>query len=165
MKQYCKYCNNLVTDNGIYCTELNKEMREGQANKLNNCSAFIFNEINAFTGKKYVPRNRKKKEVQGQISLFSEKPEISIDEDNRQVNRKLLPKKKPTQTGKKIASKNILIEKAKMILDKTGHLNIYILEARMHLSYYEAKSLFRLLVKNKIITESGTEKKEKSSLL
>ena len=31
MVQYCRYCNNLVTGNGIYCTEKNKIIAENTA--------------------------------------------------------------------------------------------------------------------------------------
>ena len=48
MKQYCRYCSNLVTGNGIYCTEKKIVMQESTAKSVNHCDAFEFNEIDAF---------------------------------------------------------------------------------------------------------------------
>lgn len=48
MKQYCRYCNNLVTGNGTYCTAKNKEMRDSTAKSVNHCKEFEFNEMDAF---------------------------------------------------------------------------------------------------------------------
>lgn len=48
MKQYCRYCNNLVTGNGTYCTTKNKEMSDSTAKSVNHCKEFEFNEIDAF---------------------------------------------------------------------------------------------------------------------
>lgn len=48
MKQYCRYCNNLVTGNGTYCTAKNKEMRDSTAKSANHCKEFEFNEMDAF---------------------------------------------------------------------------------------------------------------------
>lgn len=48
MAQYCRYCNNLVTGNGIYCTEKNKTMSESTAKTTNNCKLYVFNHVDAF---------------------------------------------------------------------------------------------------------------------
>lgn len=48
MAQYCRYCNNPVTGNGIYCTEKNKTMSESTAKTTNNCKLYVFNHVDAF---------------------------------------------------------------------------------------------------------------------
>lgn len=48
MAQYYRYCNNLVTGNGIYCTEKNKTMSESTAKTTNNCKLYVFNHVDAF---------------------------------------------------------------------------------------------------------------------
>jgi hypothetical protein len=70
-RQYCRYCNNLVTGNGIYCTELHKEMSEAQAKRVNKCKSFNLNRIDAFgeNEKGYVPRDRSRG-CDGQLKLF-----------------------------------------------------------------------------------------------
>lgn len=72
MTQYCRYCAHLVTGNGIYCTELNKEISERTAKKTNKCKFFCLNTIDAFgeNEKGYTPRKNKSKNIPGQIKLF-----------------------------------------------------------------------------------------------
>ena len=48
MKQYCRYCNNLVAGNGIYCCAKNKEIAESTAKSVNHCKQFEFNGMDAF---------------------------------------------------------------------------------------------------------------------
>ena len=73
MIQYCRYCNHLVTGNGIYCDELKKTMSEVRAKHVNQCNSFEFNPLDAFgLDKTYNPREPKKKQCDGQISLFGE---------------------------------------------------------------------------------------------
>lgn len=48
MKQYCRYCTNLVVGNGIYCTKRNREYTEQYAKSTNNCGDFELNVIDAF---------------------------------------------------------------------------------------------------------------------
>lgn len=48
MRQYCRYCNNLVTGNGIYCCAKNKEIAESTAKSVNHCKQFKFNGMDAF---------------------------------------------------------------------------------------------------------------------
>ena len=58
--QYCRYCVNLVTGNGIYCTALNKEKSEASTKAVNYCKHFEFCEIDAYDLKrKYKPKERK----------------------------------------------------------------------------------------------------------
>lgn len=70
MKQYCRYCSFLATGNGIYCTELNKEIRESTAKRVNNCEHFDLNPIDAFYENERGYKPRKMKENDGQLSLF-----------------------------------------------------------------------------------------------
>ena len=67
MTQYCRYCSFLVTGNGIYCTELNKEISEKHAKRVNKCNSFDLNTIDAFgeNEKGYIPRQAKQKEYNG----------------------------------------------------------------------------------------------------
>ncbi len=77
MAQYCRYCSFLVTGNGIYCTELNKEISEKYAKRVNKCNSFNLNTIDAFgeNEKGYTPRQPKQKEYNGQLRLFGEEIE------------------------------------------------------------------------------------------
>lgn len=77
MAQYCRYCSFLVTGNGIYCTELNKEISEKYAKRVNKCNSFYLNTIDAFgeNEKGYTPRQLKQKEYNGQLRLFGEETE------------------------------------------------------------------------------------------
>lgn len=71
MKQYCRYCCYLCTGNGIWCDELSKEISEASAKSQNRCHSFAYNPIDAFgLDKEYTPRKPKKKQCDGQISLF-----------------------------------------------------------------------------------------------
>ena len=78
MAQYCRYCNNLVTGNGTYCTLLNRELKDSYCKSVNKCKNYEFNEIDAYDNeKRYKPRtdNKKKGESQlvtkcNQLSMF-----------------------------------------------------------------------------------------------
>lgn len=61
MKQYCRYCQHLVTGNGTYCTLLNREMSDASAKRVNYCKDFELNPIDAFweNEKGYQPRREK----------------------------------------------------------------------------------------------------------
>ena len=60
MKQYCRYCNNLVTGNGTYCTAKKKTIADSTAKSVNHCKQFEFNEIDAFAETDgYKPRKTK----------------------------------------------------------------------------------------------------------
>lgn len=74
MAQYCRYCTFLVTGNGIYCTELNKEISEKHAKRVNKCNSFGLNTIDAFgeNEKGCIPRKPKQKECNEQLRLFGE---------------------------------------------------------------------------------------------
>lgn len=71
MKQYCRYCANLVTGNGTYCMVKNKTMSDSTAKSVNHCNEFEFNKIDAFFETEgYKPRKRKQNQNDNQISLF-----------------------------------------------------------------------------------------------
>lgn len=75
MKQYCRYCNYLVTGNGTYCTLKEKEMSDGTAKSVNKCKEFSFNREDAFfVTKGYIPRHSNKHfkhtENRNQLKLF-----------------------------------------------------------------------------------------------
>ena len=62
MKQYCRYCAHLVTGNGIYCEERQKELAETSTKRVNNCKSFDFNPIDAYDLTQYYkPREKKQK--------------------------------------------------------------------------------------------------------
>lgn len=65
MKQYCRYCSNLVTGNGTYCSVKNKTMADSTAKSLNHCKSFEFNEIDAFFETNgYKPRTQQNNEYE-----------------------------------------------------------------------------------------------------
>ena len=71
MKQYCRYCNNLVTGNGTYCTAKNKEIADSTAKAVNHCELFEFNEMDAFFETDgYKPRKAKVTENCTEIMRF-----------------------------------------------------------------------------------------------
>ena len=74
MKQYCRYCCYLYTENGIWCDKLGKEIREAVAKSPNRCHSFAYNPIDAFNmDKTYsprVPKKLKKTQCDGQMNMF-----------------------------------------------------------------------------------------------
>ena len=48
MAQYCRYCNNLVTVNGIYCMAKRRNIAESTAKSTNKCKLFSLNYFDAF---------------------------------------------------------------------------------------------------------------------
>lgn len=76
MNQYCRYCVSLVTGNGIYCTELNKEKSEASTKVVNYCKHFEFCEIDAYDlDHKYTPRMKvargsENDQIEGQMTIF-----------------------------------------------------------------------------------------------
>lgn len=75
MRQYCRYCNSLVTGNGIYCTFLDKERTEASTMVVNHCKHFEFNEIDAYNmdhkyhPKRQMPRDSANTQIEGQMSI------------------------------------------------------------------------------------------------
>lgn len=63
-KQYCRYCNNLVTGNGIWCNVRKKTLSEAYAKSKNQCQYFEFNEIDAFFENEQGYKPREKREPQ-----------------------------------------------------------------------------------------------------
>ena len=61
MKQYCRYCNNCIYGDVVFCDALGETMSESKAKRVNQCKHFVFNEMDLFDcDKKYNPRKSKK---------------------------------------------------------------------------------------------------------
>ena len=70
MKQYCRYCVNLVTGNGIYCEARNVELTERYTKRANICPLWDLNEIDAYDlNRRYKPRTKKPEQLDGQMEL------------------------------------------------------------------------------------------------
>lgn len=72
MKQYCRYCSHCHYGDVAYCDVKQKTMSESSAKAMNNCKDFELNPIDVFmeNEKGYRPREPKKTDCEGQISLF-----------------------------------------------------------------------------------------------
>lgn len=72
MKQYCRYCQHCVVGDVVWCGRLAKTMAETTAKSTNNCKYFKLNPMDAFFENKndYKPKEPKKEQCDGQISLF-----------------------------------------------------------------------------------------------
>lgn len=71
MKQYCRYCSNLIVGDSNYCDRKKKCMSDSVAKAVNTCKDFEFNPIDAFDlDKTYKPREPKKQQCDGQIKIF-----------------------------------------------------------------------------------------------
>ncbi len=72
LTQYCRYCCSLVCGDANYCTKREVTMSDAAAKSPNRCHDFAFNPIDALgeNEKGYIPRSPKKKQCDGQISLF-----------------------------------------------------------------------------------------------
>lgn len=75
MKQYCRYCGNLVVGDVNYCTVQERTMSDASAKSVNRCHTFAFSPIDAFgeNEKGYQPREHKepkKTQCDGQLSIF-----------------------------------------------------------------------------------------------
>lgn len=78
MIHYCRYCANCIAQDGEYavCEETNEMVKKTTIR--NGCKSFDFCEIDAFyinrsdnpEDAKYHPREPKKKQCEGQMSLF-----------------------------------------------------------------------------------------------
>lgn len=71
IQQRCRYCQYLVTGNGIYCTKRNREYTEQYAKSTNNCGDFELNVVDAFggDGQGYQPREPKPEVDDRQITF------------------------------------------------------------------------------------------------
>lgn len=78
MKQYCRYCINLIVNNVPYCKSREKVLSEGYCKRPNNCTDFVFANVeseyqDAFGETNgYKPRQPRQKQIEGQLSFFSE---------------------------------------------------------------------------------------------
>lgn len=76
MKQYCRYCVNLVVGDTAYCRIRKQEMKDISCKRVNNCGEFDFiggpKELqDAFQENKrgYRPRKDDNEQVDGQIKI------------------------------------------------------------------------------------------------
>ena len=72
MKQYCRYCSELIVGDIAYCFAKKKQINERTAKTTNKCPHFSLNRVDAFmeNEKGYKPREPKQKQCDGQVSLF-----------------------------------------------------------------------------------------------
>lgn len=75
MKQYCRYCSNMVCGDANYCTVKKWCLSDKYVKATNDCKHFEFNPIDALgeNERGYQPRISKEPKVEqcvGQISLF-----------------------------------------------------------------------------------------------
>lgn len=72
MKQYCRYCGYMVVGDASYCSKQERCISDATAKSPNRCHDFTYNPIDAFgeNEKGYQPRTPKKKQCDGQMSLF-----------------------------------------------------------------------------------------------
>lgn len=69
MKQYCRYCNNCIYGDFIYCDANSKIISESKSKSANQCKNFVFNPIDIFNFEhEYKPRKQKKtNDLQGKL--------------------------------------------------------------------------------------------------
>lgn len=89
MVQYCRYCNNLVTGNGIYCTEKNKIIAENTAKTTNNCKLFIFNRMDAFYENMDGYKSKKTPKFSGDDCIGQIKLDLNVEERRKNDNIKV----------------------------------------------------------------------------
>ena len=72
MTQYCRNCAYLKTGSWLWCDKQGRWINEATAKSPNRCHDFAFSPIDAFAGneKEYRPRTPRKKQCDGQLSLF-----------------------------------------------------------------------------------------------
>ena len=72
MTQYCRYCGYLVCGDANYCSKRERTVSDAVAKSPNRCHDFAFNPMDAFGENKkgYISRNPKKKQCDGQMSIF-----------------------------------------------------------------------------------------------
>ena len=75
MKQYCRYCANLVYGDSCYCEIKKKCLNYNSCKRQNKCKSFEFNPIDALreNTKEYKPRKKQKKLDQICIESIIEK--------------------------------------------------------------------------------------------
>ena len=89
MAQYCRYCNNLVTGNGIYCTAKNKTMAESTAKTTNNCKLFIFNRMDAFYKNMDGYKSKKPPKFSGDDCIGQIKLDLNVEGRRKNDNIKV----------------------------------------------------------------------------
>ena len=74
MKQYCRYCSNMVCGDANYCTAKKWCFSDSYIKKTNDCKLFEFNPTDALgeNVNGYQPKEPKKIQCDGQLRLFGE---------------------------------------------------------------------------------------------
>lgn len=71
IKQYCRYCAFCCYGDIPYCTYFDKELSDSGIRKQNHCKAFDLSPLgDVESGRQYQPREHRRKDCEGQISLF-----------------------------------------------------------------------------------------------
>ena len=69
MKQYCRYCANLVNGDALYCCAKEKVLSESQIKRPNNCKEYAYCGFDE-NGFEHTIKERKLKKKTDNISLF-----------------------------------------------------------------------------------------------
>lgn len=87
MKQYCRYCSNMVCGDANYCTEKEICKTDKQLKQSNKCNKFEFNPIDALSEneKGYVPRKKKIDKFAGMD--YKQMALLLFGTEDREVNK------------------------------------------------------------------------------
>lgn len=66
----CRWCTQLTTGNGIYCSAKKKCLSESYTKRVNKCKDWEFCDLDAYDLHEYKPRIQHDKNVKGQMSLW-----------------------------------------------------------------------------------------------
>lgn len=77
MKQYCRYCNNMVCGDANYCSVYSECYTDAKLKKANHCLHFEFNEVDALgeNPRPYKPREPKQHDGQCKIIFDGGEPD------------------------------------------------------------------------------------------
>lgn len=71
IKQYCRYCSFCCYGDIPYCTHFDKELSDSGIRKQNHCEAFDLSPLgDVESGRQYQPREHRKKDCDGQMSIM-----------------------------------------------------------------------------------------------
>ena len=71
MKQYCRYCGSCIFGDCYYCTDKQRVLTESEVKRANHCDSFNLSDLgDVDTGKQYKPKEPKRKQCEGQVSLW-----------------------------------------------------------------------------------------------
>ena len=69
MKQYCRYCNNMICGDGNYCSVYMEVYSDAKIKRANRCESFEFNETDALGENPNPYKPRAPKQPDGQIKF------------------------------------------------------------------------------------------------